>query len=137
MKLLTEDCYQIGAFFPWYPLFSHPAAPNQQADSLPGNLPSATAVELPDLQYERACVLLNISATYARMAIQEDRNSVEGMKKAIAYFCVRLYSAFISFATALTDIVTSTARRWHPVLRSRYSPTINSALKLRSRSSFT
>lgn len=80
---------QIGVFFPWYPLFSSPPPPNQQDDfSLPGNLPQTSPSVLPDLQYERASILINIAATYAKMAVVEDRSSLEGNKKAMAHFSV-------------------------------------------------
>lgn len=85
--------HQIGVNFPWYPLFATPAPPGQQADfSLSGGLPATTAIEIPDLQFERCSVLINMAAAYASNATREDRTQAEGMKKATAGFSVRSVS---------------------------------------------
>ena len=83
-------CPQIGASFPWYPLFATPTSPGQQAEfSLSGGLPTTDPVEIPDLQYERCSVLYSLAAVYAHNATREDRSQPEGAKRAVSALIVR------------------------------------------------
>ncbi|KAG0254085.1 pH-response regulator protein palA/rim20 [Actinomortierella ambigua] len=39
-----------------------------------------------NMYYERACVCFNIAAMYSQLGVNENRNTVEGLKRACAYF---------------------------------------------------
>ena len=45
--------------------------------------------ELPNIAYERLCLLLNLTALLCRIAADEDRSSMEGIKRAAGGFAVR------------------------------------------------
>lgn len=129
-------------FFAWYPLFSNPAPSSQHDDdlTLPGNLPQTTPSVLPDLQYERASILINIAATYARMAVAEDRSSLEGNKKAMSHFSVSVFSFLLTESArslTITFIDQLIARCWSAGLRSRFCSSPDSTFCGRPRSSIT
>ena len=85
----SRPSLQIGASFPWYPLFATPTPPGQQAEfSLSGGLPTTDPVEIPDLQYERCSVLYSLAAAYAHNATREDRSQPEGAKRAVSALIV-------------------------------------------------
>lgn len=88
---------QLGAAFPWYPLFTAPSSTANATDdtSLPGNLPSQHAIEYTDLQYERCNLLMNVAAAYISMANKEDRSTLEGTKRAIGHFQVSMSNGWI------------------------------------------
>lgn len=44
---------------------------------------------LPNIAYERLCVLLNLVALFSGLANGEDRSSAEGIKRAVVGFAVR------------------------------------------------
>lgn len=44
---------------------------------------------LLNTSYERVSVLLNIAALYCQLGTAEDRSTIDGIKRAVAYFTVR------------------------------------------------
>lgn len=65
---------QIGLDIPYAPAFSQ--------NSLP--------ISLRNLAFERASILFNLAALYSQLASNEDRSHLEGIKRAIAYYQVRI-----------------------------------------------
>lgn len=51
---------------------------------------STQPLTLRNLTYERVAVLVNLGALHCQLGLSEDRTSPQGLKKAIAYFQVRL-----------------------------------------------
>lgn len=80
---------QLGVAFPWYALYSAPPGSGPGSSTvadylLPGTLPTQVPIERFDLIFEQCCLLINIAAAYAQLAVVEDRSQAEGMKQAIA-----------------------------------------------------
>ncbi|ORY88475.1 BRO1-like domain-domain-containing protein [Leucosporidium creatinivorum] len=80
--LVTKLPLDVGASFPWYPAFSSPSGGPLSLGAFQGS----PLVQLPNLQYERLCVLFNIAALHCSLAFQQRRSDQEGMKASIAAF---------------------------------------------------
>jgi programmed cell death 6-interacting protein len=63
-----------------------PIFDSQGISAFPGMLPSQIPVAIPNLIFERACVLFNVAAMYASLGAAESRTDAEGIKRALAYF---------------------------------------------------
>ena len=57
---------------------------------------SAIPITLNDLMFERASVLFNLASLFSQLALSEDRSSIEGIKRAVAYYQVSLYTISIN-----------------------------------------
>lgn len=84
--LTCGRCSQIGVAFRWFPIFDAQGAPQALNSALPGMLPSQTPVSISSLAYERICVLFNIGAMYAALAVAERRSDQESIKRAVGLF---------------------------------------------------
>lgn len=51
--------------------------------------PPGATLALSNIAYERLCLLLNLASLYCRLATNEDRWAVEGIKRAVTSFAVR------------------------------------------------
>jgi programmed cell death 6-interacting protein len=49
---------------------------------------SGATLTLSNIAYERLSLLLNLASLYCRLATNEDRSTVEGIKRAVASFAV-------------------------------------------------
>ncbi|KAM0750990.1 BRO1-domain-containing protein [Meredithblackwellia eburnea MCA 4105] len=100
-KLPTELALPL----PWYPLFSIP--PSQASFATLGSFPTGTPVSVPNLAYERACVLLAIAVQHLKDGTERDRSDAEGIKGAIASF--QRAAGVLSALLALSSSTSSTA----------------------------
>ena len=57
---------------------------------------SAIPITLNDLMFERASVLFNLASLFSQLALSEDRSSIEGIKRAVAYYQVSLSTISIN-----------------------------------------
>ncbi|MBW0484357.1 hypothetical protein O181_024072 [Austropuccinia psidii MF-1] len=81
--LLSKFPVDIGIEFDYSIIF---VTPSTMASLLPGDLPSCAPIKLPNLQFERACVLFNIAAMSMSLAISQPRITTDQLKLSIGFF---------------------------------------------------
>nr|ASF90191.1 hypothetical protein SPAR05794 [Bartheletia paradoxa] len=100
--LSTKFPLDIGLSFSWSPTF--PLSP--MALSIAALSLSDDTVSLPNIEFERCCILFNIGAMYAQLAASEDRKEGEGIKRACSHFqnAAGVFSHLASTAVPLTRV---------------------------------
>ena len=116
MRWVELTSRQVGVSFQWLPIYA--TATGGFSASLPGMMPSQSAVALSDINYERAAILFNIAAMHAALAASEMRTEQEGIKRALAHFQVipRLVPSDASHLVHSTPLAASRffLARWLP-----------------------
>lgn len=70
---LLLTLFKVSLDIPYAPVFS----------------PDEIPVSLPNLYFERCCLLFNLASLYSQLGLAEDRTTSEGVKRASAFYQVR------------------------------------------------
>jgi hypothetical protein len=71
---LRLTLFQVSLDIPYAPAFS----------------PDEIPVSLPNLHFERCCLLFNLASLYSQLGLAEDRTTSDGVKRASAFYQVSL-----------------------------------------------